>query len=224
MKKIALGVSAAVLAAGSVASATPVLQMDLNSFATQATNGGGANSAFGGLTHTGAVKFSIGAGVLNGIFIQNVANGPFTNANFAGFTLTNFTGQVNLNNGQVTGGNLTVTISNNDTYTANITPGSGAVSNYVGGGFKIEALTGAGFFNDNQFGNVNVSPWFNAQGLNGLIGSFLQFNFAPNAAGAASSDRDLFVDVPQLVPLPPAAWAGLATLGGAMIVRRIRRR
>jgi hypothetical protein len=220
---MALAVSAVVLAAGSVATATPVLQMDLNSFSTQATNAAGANSAFGGLTHTGAVKFTVGAGVLNGIFIQNVANGPFTNANFAGFTLTGFSGQVNLNNGQVTGGNLLVTISNNDTYACNITPGSGGVSNYVGGGFKIEALTRAGFFSDNQFGNVGVAQWFNAQGLTGLLGSFLQFNFAPNASGAASSDMDLFVDA-QVIPLPPAAWAGLATLGGVMVVRRIRRR
>jgi hypothetical protein len=224
MKKSAWISAAAMLAAGSVVSATPVLQMDLNSFGTQATNSAGANSAFGGLSHTGAVKFSIGAGVLNGIFIQAVANGPFANANFAGFTLTGFSGQVNLNNGAVTGGNILVTINNNDTYACNIAGGSGGVSNYVGGGFKIEALTASGFFNDSQFGNVNVNPWFSAQGLNGLIGSFLQFNFAPNATGSASSDMDLFVDVPTLVPLPPAAWAGLATLGGMVIARRLRRR
>jgi len=224
MMKLGLGVAAAVFAAGSVASATPVLQMDLNSFSTQAKNSSGASSPFGGLSHTGAVNFSLGAGVLNGLFIQSVANGPFANANFAGFTLSNFAGSVILNNGQVTGGSITVTINNNDSYTCNITPGSGAVSTYVGGGYKIEALTKQGFFNDSQFGNVNVNPWFSSQGLSGLFGSFLQFNFNPNANGAASSDMDLFVDASPLVPLPPAAWAGLATMGGAMVIRRIRRR
>src|SRR5205814_8684227 len=131
------------------------------------------------------------------------------------------TGQVTLVNGQVTGGSITVAISNGDSYTCGITPSSGAVSTYVGGGFKIEALTRNGMFNDAQFGNVNVSPWFAAQSPNGLPGSFLQFNFNPNASGAANSDMDLFVDV---APLPPAAWAAMATLAGIVTVRRMRRR
>ena len=216
--------AAMLLAAGSIASATPVLQMDLNSFAAQATNSGGANSAFGGLSHTGSVKFSLGSGgVLNGIFIQSVANGIFSNAGFSGFTLTGFSGQVNLNNGLVSGGSLTVTLNNGDNYTCNISPGSGAVSNYVGGGFKIEALTGGGFFSDSVYGNVNVSPWFNSQGSAGLNGSFLQFNFNPTSTGFATSDMDLFVDVTPLVPLPPAAYAGLSLLGSLVVARRIRR-
>jgi len=215
--------AAVVACAGAVASATPVLQFDVNQFGAQARNAGGTASAFGGLTHTGSVAFSFSSGVtvLNGIFIQTIAGGAFNNANFSGFSLTTFSGSVNLVNGQVTGGSISLGINNGDTYTCNITPGSGAVSTFVGGGFKIEALTRSGMFNDAQFGNVNVSPWFNAQNPNGLPGSFLQFNFNPNATGAATSDMDLFVDV---APLPPAAWAGMATLAGAMVVRRMRRR
>lgn len=200
--------------------AAPVLQFDVNSFSTQARNNANANVAFGGLSHTGNVQFSAGSGVLAGIFIQATTPGPFVNAGFAGSTMTGFSGQVNLNNGQVTGGSITLTISNGDSYTCLIKPNVGAVSSFVGGGFKIEALTTNGLFNDAQFGNVNVNPWFSSQGANGLLGSFLQFNFNPNAQGAATSDMDLFVDV---VPLPPAAWAGLATLAGAMVVRRIRK-
>jgi len=216
-----LGIAiAGVLAAAGAATAAPVLQFDVNGFNTQSVNSSNVNVPFGGLTHTGAVKFTIGTGALVGIFIQSVANGPFNNANFAGSTLTGFTGQVNLVNGGVTGGSITLTISNGDSYSCGITPGIGAVSTFVGGGFKIEALTRSGFFNDSVFGNVNVAPWFGAQGALGLPGSFLQFNFNPNASGAASSDMDLFVDV---VPLPPAAWAGLATLAGVAAVRRLRR-
>jgi hypothetical protein len=214
---------AIVASAGAVASATPVLQFDVNQFAAQARNGANVNSPFGGTTHTGSVNFSFAAGntVLNGIFIQSTVGGAFNNANFSGFTLTNFTGSITLNNGQVTGGSLALTLNNADSYICNITPGSGAVSTFIGGGFKIEALTRNGQFNDSQYGNVNVSPWFNAQGGNGLPGSLLQFNFNPNASGASTSDMDLFVDV---APLPPAAWAGMATLAGAVLVRRLRRR
>jgi hypothetical protein len=127
-----------------------VLQFDVNAFNTQAVNNANVNSPFGGVAHTGAVNFSIGAGVLNGVFMQTAVNGPFANANFAGFTLTNFAGQVVLNNGVVTGGSMTLTLNNADSYTCVLIPGSGAVSNYVGGGYKIEALTNAGFFNDSD--------------------------------------------------------------------------
>ncbi|MFN0132415.1 MAG: VPLPA-CTERM sorting domain-containing protein [Phycisphaerales bacterium] len=222
--RIGFGI-ATVLVAGTAASAIPVLQMDLNSFAAQATSNTGnpaVNSPFGGTSHTGAVRFSKGSnGILAGIFVQNVVNGPFTSANFTG-NLTAFSGQVNLSNGQVTGGSVTITINTGDTYTCNIKPNSGAVSTFVGGGFKIEAITQNGFFSDNQYGNVNVAPWFNNQGATGLGGSFLQFNFNPNAAGLATSDMDLFVDA-NPIPLPAAAWMGMATLGGIVAVRRFRR-
>jgi hypothetical protein len=211
-----------VLAMAASATATPTLQFDVNDFSTQARNSANVNGPFGGLTHTGSVAFSVGAGTLEGIFIQSVAGGAFNNAGFSGSTMTGFSGEVDLVNGHVTGGSITLTISSGDSYSCSITPGVGQVSNYVGGGFKIEALTSHGMFSDSQFGNVSVAPWFNAQGgPNGLPGSFLQFNFNPNAQGAATSDMDLFVDV---VPLPPTVWAGLALIGGAMTVRRMRKR
>lgn len=216
---LGLGI-AAVLAAGAAASAAPVLQFDVNGFSTQSVDSANTNSPFGGLTHTGAVVFTTGGAALNGIFIQSTFGGAFDNANFSGFTLTGFTGQVNLSNGQVTGGSITLGISNGDAYTCDITPGIGAVSTYVGGGFKIEALTGNGLFNDSQFGNVNVSPWSGAPGGN-LPGSFLEFNFNPDASGFTNSDMDLFVDV---TPLPPAAWGAMATLAGLVAARRMRRR
>jgi hypothetical protein len=213
--------AAALLLASAAASATPTLQFDVNGFGAQAVNAGGGNTPFGGLSHTGAVQFSVGSGTLNGVYIQSVASGPFINAGLSGVTMTAFSGQVNLVSGLVTGGSVTIQISNGDSYTCQIAPGSGAVSNYVGGGFKIEALTRAGQFNDAMFGNVDVSPWYNVQsGVPGLLGSFLEFNFSPNAQGAAFSDMDVFVDV---VPMPPAAWAGMATLAGVMAVRRLRR-
>lgn len=211
------------LAAAATASASPVLQFDVNQFHIQAFNASNVASPFGGLTHTGSIQFSNGQGVLNGIFIQTTPNGNFANAGFSGFSLTTFDGQINLVNGHVTGGNIVIGLNNGDSYICNIAANSGAVSTFIGGGFKVEGLTRAGFFNDAQFGNVSVAPWFNAQGLNGLLGSFLQFNFSPNAQGSSNADMDYFVDA-VTVPLPAAAWTGLATLAGVMVVRRIRRR
>ena len=211
----------AALATAGTVSASPVLQFDVNQFHVQAFNSANVASAFGGVTHTGSIQFSNGQGILNGIFIQTTANGNFVNAGFSGFTLTTFDGQINLVNGHVTGGNIVIGINNGDNYVCNISSGAGAVSPYISGGFVVQGLTRNGFFNDAQFGNVNVAPWFNAQGLSGLFGSFLQFNFNPNAQGSSNADMDYFVDV---VPLPAAAWAGLGTLAGVVIVRRMRRR
>ena len=128
---------------------------------------------------------------------------------------------MNLVNGHVTGGNFTVA-AGSDTYSADVVPDVGAVSNYVGGGFKLEGLTFNGHFSDSMFGNIDVSRWTNFQNqLNGLIGSFLQFNWQPNASGFSFADMDIFVDV---VPLPPAAWTGLATMVGIGLTGYIRRR
>jgi hypothetical protein len=135
--------------------------------------------------------------------------------NFNG-TMTSMTGIVNLTNGNVTGGSISVTVNGTDTYTAQIA-NAGYVENFIGGGYTIQGLTFNGLFSSNNFGNVNVTPWAGG----GLPGSFLQFNFAPNASGNGYADVDLFV---QVIPLPPAAAMGMATLGGLMIASRFRRR
>ena len=223
MKKLTCGAIAAVLTAGSAASADMILHLDINSIRAQSTNGAGANTPFGGLNHTGAVQFTfqVGSSILAGIDIQDGNNAP-VNQNFNG-TLLNFTGSINLSNGMVTGGNVNVQANGNDSYTASITPNVGAVTPYVGGGFKIEGLTFNGMFSDAQFGNVNIAPWFNAQSGGGLLGSFLQFNFTPDQGGFSFADLDLFVNA-QVIPLPPAGWTGLATLAGLMAAGYIRRR
>ena len=223
MKTLIGAATAAILTAGTAASADTVLHMDINSVRAQAMTPGGIGSAFGGLNHTGSVDFSFDAtsSIMAAIDIQDGNNNPI-NQNFNG-SLVNFTGTINLSSGMVTGGNLAVSINGGDSYTADITPGVGAVSNYVGGGFKIEGLTFNGHFTDANFGNVNVTPWFNAQSLGGLLGSFLQFNFTPDENGFSFADIDLFVNA-QVVPLPPAGWAGLATMAGVMVAGYIRRR
>jgi hypothetical protein len=212
---------AAVLTAASAASADLVLHMDVNSIQAQATNGAGANTAFGGLNHTGAVQFSfdVNSSILAAIDIQD-GNGTPINQTLTG-QLINFTGRINLSNGMVTGGNINVQATGGDTYTADITPNVGAVTPYVGGGFKIEGLTFNGMFSSSTFAGVDVTPWFGTQQQGGLLGSFLQFNFTPVPNGFSFADVDLFVSA---IPLPPAGWTGLATLAGLMAAGYIRRR
>jgi hypothetical protein len=216
-----------VLTVGATANAAMTLQFDVNGIAVQAQNSAGTNSSFGGLSHTlshtGSVNFNFSSGItrLVDIAVAN-GNGVPQSQGFTG-SLVDFDGHINMVNGQVTGGNIQITVNGGDTYSASITPNVGAVSNFVGGGYKIEGLTFNGMFSDAMFGNVNVSEWFNSQGLTGLLGSFLQFNFNPNAAGASYADMDIFVNA-QVIPLPPAAWTGVATLSGLMVAGYIRRR
>jgi hypothetical protein len=214
MKSIA---AAMVLAAASAASADITLQMDVNGFAVQCKDELGNNSAFGGLGHDGSIEFSTGIAVLNAVAIKHGA-GPFVDQGFSG-SLTGFSGEITLLDGEVTGGNLLITIDSGDTYACDIVANVGEVSNYVGGGFKVEGLTFDGLFTDAVFGNVDITDFFASQGF-GLNGSLLQFNFNPNQAGEAFADMDLFV----VVPLPPAGWAGLATLAGVMALGYVRRR
>jgi hypothetical protein len=212
MKTAAL---AGVLCASATALANPVLQMDLNGFNAQATTGGNPSS-FGGVTHTGAVVLTQGTGVLHAIAVSAGPSQPFIDQGFSG-TLTGLTGQIDMVNGQVMGGSLTVSINGGaDTYTTSIAA-AGYVTPYIGGGYKIEGLLIGGTFSDSQFGNVGVAPWT----LGSLSGSFLQFNFTPDANGAASADMDLFV---QVVPLPPSALSGLATMAGLAFAVRLKRR
>jgi hypothetical protein len=214
---------ATMLVAGAAVNASMTLQFDVNGIAVQTTNGAGANSAFGGLAHTGAVNFSFAPGITRLVDIAISQNlGAPASQGFSG-SLSNFSGQITMNNGQVTGGQLTLTADGGHTYTADIVGNVGAVSNYVGGGYKIQGLTFNGMFSHPVFGNVDVSPWFEAQGLGGLFGSFLQFNFNPDASGASFADMDIFVNA-QVIPLPPAAWTGIATLSGVMLLGYIRRR
>ena len=212
--------SALTLCASAAALASPTLQFDVNTIGIQARDSGGANSAFGGLTHTGSVNFSYSSfTALQGMFVQNTSFGPWIDQGFSG-TLSGFTGVVTLDNGMVTGGSISLSVNgNSDTYSAQIVPGVGRVRPYVGGGYTVQGLTFAGFFSDALFGNVDVTEWFNGNG--GIFGSFLEFNFDPNTDGGGFADVDIFADA---VPLPATAWAGLGTMAGMVAVQWVRRR
>jgi hypothetical protein len=218
-KFVLLLAGAGVACAGAAAQASdPILQLDLNGMGIHARNAAGGLSAFGGLTHTGSVDifFAPSISELAGVSINANPPGPFIDQGFNG-VLTNVVGTISLVNGNVTGGSLSVQVNGGtadpSTYSALIMPNVGAVHTYVGGGFTIEGLTFNGAFDDSSFGNVNVTPWRSGS----LNGSFLQFNFSPNASGSGFADIDAFVVAPA-----PGTLAGLA-MGGLMLARRRRR-
>ncbi len=197
----------ALLAGAGVASATIELQIDVNAL-TAAASGPGFDENF-----TGSVDLSDnGNSALAGILIDGVQQA------FAG-TLNDFTGTINLNNGDVTGGSFTVAVLESDnvtinTYSATISSGAGDVNSQAGQGFNIDGLTFQGMFSSSTFAGVDVSAWFDAQPL---TGSFLQFAFNPNMQGVdTQSDIDIFVTV----PLPAGGAMAFVGLAGLASVRR----
>ena len=197
-----------------------VLQFDLNNLGFQAYNVLGAPAPFGGLTHTGALDLfdSLPTTQLLAVLIST-GGGPFQNQPGAPWNLTDCVLNINLSNGNVTGGSFSVDINGGpggggDRYSASI-GAAGSVSTYVGGGFKIEGLTLAGSFSDASFGPVNVSDFFS--GSPNLQGSFLTFRIQPDANGAGFADTDAFV---SNVPAP----GSMACLAAAVFVACRRRR
>ncbi len=210
MNKKTVILAALVAAAGSgVASATNVLQLDLNALNAQAVDGSGGNS-FGGVNHTGSIMLSMGslghvADILLNGSAQNIAPGQ----------MMSFSGQIDLVNGGVTGGNFVLTLTDTSTFTATIVGGQGQVNTQAGQGFSIDGLITSAMFSSNPFAGVDISPWFSAQPLSG---SFLEFAFNPNASGF---DNDTNLDIFVIVPSPMAGgMAGIGLMGLAARRRR----
>jgi len=219
MRKFALIAGALAFASGT-AMANQTLQFDLNAAEIQVKDGSGSASAFGGLSHTGSIELSL-AGATSLDMFKQIGNGPFIDQGFSG-SLTDVSGSILLDGGDVTGGGLTIEIDSGDTYVATIVGGSGEVETAnTPGGFAIDGLTFAGDFTDAAFGNVDVTDWFDNQdkGSN-LLGSFLKFNFDPDSDGNGFADVDHFV----VVPLPAPALAGGAMMAGLAGFGVIRRR
>jgi hypothetical protein len=197
----------AILAAAGTARAG-VLQFDLNSLASQARGPGGANAPFGGVNHTGSVHLSATSNsTLAEILIDGAAQ------NIAPGQLQSFSGIINLVNGGVVGGNLSFTLTGGEVFSALIQNGVGQVNTQAGQGFRIDGLLRNITLSSDPFGGVGVTPFFDAQPLEG---AFLNFSFAPDANGFDGvTSLDIFV-----VPSPAAG--AMLVLGGAFASRRRR--
>ena len=208
------------LALASQAYAQRSFQFDLNNFAYLSLNAAGGQVPFGGTTHTGSLALSDALPItqLVSVGVSGGPGQPYTTQPGAPWVLTDAALNINLVNGNVTGGNFLVDINGGpgaggDRYTANIGVG-GAVTTFVGGGFKVEGLTVSGHFSDATWGTVAI-PDFSGSAL---LGSFLGFRIVPNANGAGFCDVDAFVNA---VPTPGSIACMLA--GGLFIARRRRR-
>jgi hypothetical protein len=231
MKNLILGMLAvAGMGISTASTQASILQFDVNALTAQAyagSNGTGGTSAFGGAYtgiagqgHTGSLVLSTGtSSVLNGILINSVSQTIPT-----GWSLSSFTATINLVDGVVKGGGLSLSATNGimtDSYSAMIFANSGVVA---GGGFppvnppfSVSGLTYAGTFSGSTFAGIDVAQWFAYSGA--LPGNFINFEYRPNSAGFDSTvDIDIFV----AIPLPSAGLMGLAGIGLVAVRRRPR--
>ena len=203
----------------------PTLAFDINGFGYAFKDAGGA-AAFGGESHTGTVDWSFVLSPATTIADVRIGDeGPFGTLTEVplGAMLSDFSGTVEFDAGFVVGGEFTVTLDSGDTYTTELRGGQGRLSALTTGGFTLDGLTVEGEFSDDSFGAVDVSEFVAVQGDPvQLPGSLLKFRFNPGASASGTGDMEVFVTV---VPLPPAAWAGIGTLAGVMgLSVAIRRR
>ena len=216
---------ALIASAGVCASAQAQLTVgfDINGFSYAFKDAGGVGG-FGGESHTGTLEWSfrpspatVIAAVRTGTDGQFGALTPVA----LGASLADFSGSFVLESGYVKSGSFNVELDNGDTYTAEAVGDSGNIQSLLIGQYTLDGLTFEGAFSDDAFGSVDVAPFFAAQGgPGGLAGSFFKFSFLPMSSGAGNGDIEVFVTV----PLPPAAYAGMATLAGAIGLSWVRRR
>lgn len=218
----AAAVAATTFAAAS-ASAQLTLAFDINNFDYQFRDSSGA-AGFGGTDHSGTVDWSYRADPPTVIADSRMGDqgrfGPLDPIAL-GATLADFSGSMEFSAGDVMSGSFTVTLSNGDTYTTNIDSASGSIRELTVGGWTLDGLTFDGGFNDEEFGNIDVSEFFAIQGGPAMLpGSMFKFRFEPDAAAAGTADMEVFV----MVPLPASAYMGMATLAGVMGLSYLRRR
>lgn len=215
--------AAVILCGQAVVAQERTAQFDVNNLTFQARNSLGAPGAFGGLSHTGSLVFTDVLPTTELVAVlMRVDNGPFIAQPGSPWALSDAAMTINLNNGMVTGGSLSIDIGGGpggggDRYSATINPG-GMVSPFVGGGFVIEGLTSAGAFSDASFGPVGVADFFAAQGTPPFLnGSFLAFRIQPDPNGGGFADLDAFV---SNIPAP----GSLVLLGIGLVIGARRRR
>lgn len=201
---------AVVMSAGfSACAAAGILQLDINGLTGQSFGPAGGPNAFGGVNHTGSVHLSSNA---NSAFVEMLLNS--VGQNITPGQLQSFSGIINLVNGGVVGGNLSMSLVGGSTFSAQIQNGFGQVNTQAGQGFRIDGLLTGATFSTDPFAGVSITPWFNAQPLDG---AFLNFSFNPNANGF---DMDTDIDI-YLIPAPHAGLVlGVAGLGLASRRRR----
>lgn len=200
---VAVSVASALVSAGASAGIS-LFQTDINTLTAS------SNGPFGGTTHTGVVTFAMN----NATTLAAVRFDGVPQAVTPGVALAGLTGQINLVNGFVQGGSLSILVNDGSSYAATIAGGVGRVNVQAGQGFRIDGLTFSGVFTlvNNAFAGVVLpfpaGPW---------DGSILLSAFNPNANGVSTrSNLEVYADVPTP--------GGVALVGAAALVGLRRRR
>ncbi len=206
-------VTTAALALTAGASQAAYMQLDLNGVQVR------AGGPFGGTTHTGTLTITEATNTtLAEILVDGQSEG--------GYGLGDTLAEIELVNGSVVGGFMTVVDSDGNSYAAEIGQG-GRVNVQAGRGFRIDGLTFEGVFaagggeeeagSSVFFGNVDVSSVFGANATNSTLeGSFLLASFNPDDQGLDTrADLDVFI-------IPTPGTVTLAGLAGIAVLRRKR--
>lgn len=106
-------------------------------------------------------------------------------------------------------------------YQANIIPGSAVFAASGPQTWTVQGATAQGQFSGATFGGVDSSFWFNNQ-ASGLSGTVI--SVGGSATGLPAGFFSSTMTTTAVIPLPPAAWAGLGTLGALAGFAQIRRR
>jgi len=189
------GGAGALLAASAASAGLPIneLQIDVNAFTTT------VNAPPFSTSYTGTIAMSDDEdSELAGVLIDG-SNQPITG------TLMDFSGVIEIQGGEVSGGWFDVEVLEDDGVTINIysatiddTRGEefGMVNEQAGQGFSIDGLTFEGEFTSPTFAGVDVTDWYEDQPL---PGSFLKFQFEPSGVprgeGSFTQDTDTDIDI-----------------------------
>lgn len=198
---------------GTAAFAATELQLDINSLRAQALDSAANETAFGGLNHTGSIQLSANSLTeLAGVLLDGVLQGDTFGL------LASLSGSIELVNGNVVGGGLSLTLNNGDTFTAEIPDGPGRVRFQAGEGFSIDGLLADVTFSGPTFGGIDVSPWYDTQPV---LGSFITFAFDPDDTGRSeNTSTDVFLNA---VVIPSPLAGGIASAGLLGLAARRRR-
>lgn len=222
---------ASVMGLSGAASATTVMTLTYGDL-----SGNYNGTAAGGTFNAHAVSNPVGTGLRSAgdvaRVIPNTGTADFQPGFFGAGSQANFV--LNMTLGAISGGqrsgngSFTSTDANGDTISGNLNGSwqlSGVYLAFVGvlSNVVVSNPSADGTFDGSNTGSFAIGDFLNqlfdgaiVQLTSNTTGGFFASNFADAATGVNAQI--------QTVPLPPAAWAGLATLAGVVAVRRLRRR
>lgn len=181
---------AGLLASGSACLAQ--LRIDVIGLQVDSFDITGAPGPFGGLTHSGTLLFTSNAATqLDDVSINGVSQA------ITPMSLYYFTASIRLGFGVVIGGELSLVLNTGELFSCEILSGIGFVSVAPSGGFVIDnTILFNGLFSTSTFASVDVSPWFNAQPLNGTSISPFVFNILRGDDGEGAEFSVILVPAP----------------------------